>query len=278
MCHRSLLRVLATCLSIAFFTVAHATEHIYLLPSPGMPLNAGFGELTPGPHDLTVTFQSNASNGPVYASLWDGSGSTIWTANWVPGATSMSCVAYGATEDMLGCAYGCGWFYEWDSITGYGMMTGTFSVTICNVTFPCAPEQECACESSSTGYMGMGGYMSWECPGTNEGGINIQLPHRDEKESLAVTVRRGCAGTLTITSDDTEVLLFDMNGDPFASLHLDVGTGDTIQFQVGVTTSAETTARLRARFVPDNGSLDTEDVYDVTIETIDGDANESASF
>ena len=269
MCHRLLLRVLAACLSIAFFTVAHATEHIYLLPSPGMPLNAGFGELTPGPHDLSVTFQSNGTRGPVYASLWDGSGSTIWTANWVPGATSMSCVAYGVSEDTLGCAYGCGWFYEWDSITGYGMMTGTFSVTISNVTLPCMPVQECACNSAPMGYMGMG---AWGCPGTDEGGMELLVSDIEERTPLSVTVRRGCAGTLTITSDDTEVLLFDMNGDPLVPLHLDFGSADTIQFEVGLATSAGADTRLRARFVPDNGSLDTEDVYDITID-IGGFAN-----
>ena len=78
--YRSLLPLLALCLSVTCASTVQATDHIYLLVSPNAQINAGFGELTPGPHDLSVTYQwsgGGSPNGCVVGSLFGGSGSTI---------------------------------------------------------------------------------------------------------------------------------------------------------------------------------------------------------
>lgn len=64
---------IAAALITAFVAQTHASDHIYIDVAPNDNLGAGFGELSPGFHDLRVTV--NASGGDVFwIDGWDSSG------------------------------------------------------------------------------------------------------------------------------------------------------------------------------------------------------------
>ena len=260
--HRTSTQFLVAWLCLAIGSLASATDDITIIVQPNVTIGAGFGELTPGPHELSITFQTNVTGGYVYAGATDSSGMTIWNYdNSGSTPTRPKLVCHGATEDMLGCIHASGYY------TNYMNMMGsyTFGALVANAKFPCEPiREQCACNN----------YYQTGCPGTVEGGAEIILSPCSPTSTLAVTIHHGMAGTLTISTVGSGIRLLDLNDQPLGTIPIS-GSGITVvQFKVGLTSSTGVQTQLQTRFLNATGSLDSQDVYNVDVWTF-GPANQA---
>ncbi len=209
-------------------------------------VNAGFGELTPGPHDMRVTFQMGvadvSSAGMLFGGLWDQSGWSMYSyGQSAPGSSSLSLDIIGVSEDTLGCIVGGGYYYNSDP----GTLMRSFNVTIANATFPPAP--------STCDPMGMMGGMPGACEALVEGEVSIAP---GGEATVYVTVKHQAPGTLTVTSANSDIQVVSGGSTPLTweqSVPITIRAANTFNGQ----------QQLTCRFVHDSGGRDTQDVVKV---------------
>lgn len=245
---------LVVLLVLACGAVGKATDDITINVQPYTVIGAGFGELTPGPHDLSITFQASVSGGYLYAMASDGAGMTLWNYDSAGSSpTRPKLVCYGATEDIMGSIYAGGYYMDpMDWTTGY-----TFGAAIANATFPCA-----ACGYDPMTYMpACSGPSMWMgCDDSKEGEVEVVIGRTG---SVAVTVRHGVAGTLSITGGNDDLELLDPLGNPFTSVHLDGSGTQSVTVILRASDMFSGVVQLTAMFENDNGPLDSQDIIKV---------------
>ena len=249
MTRRTSIQFLVAWLCLAFGSLASATDDITIIVQPNVTIGAGFGELTPGPHDLSITFQTNASSGYVYAYASDGGGMTIWNYDSGSTPTRPKLVCHGATEDLLGCVYATGYYMDYMNMLGSYM----FGTAVANATFPCAT---LTCNPMNP----MSCMYSMGCDPTREGEVEV-VP--GATAGVAVTVRHGLAGTLTVTGGTSDLQVLDQTGAPFTSVRLDGGGTHGVSLTLRASAMFTGPVQLTARFLNDNGPLDTQDLVKV---------------
>ena len=238
------------CASLCLSSLALATDDIEIIVEPNVVKGAGFGELTPGPHNLSITFIANGSTGYVYAGATDATGTTMWNyASSGSTATRPKLVCYGATEDIMGWISAGGYSMNYMNMTGY-----MFGAAVANATFPCA-----TCPIDPMTHMpncpGSSSFMGG-CDETREGEVNVIIGRTG---GVSVTVRHGVPGTLTVTGGTGDLELLDANGAAFTSVHLDGAGVHGVSITLKASDMFSGSVELTAKFENDNGSLDSQD-------------------
>jgi hypothetical protein len=253
-------RTLALAAFVCCTAAADATDSLEFLVGPGTHEEAGFGELAPGEHDLTVTY--TATQGQFFYSTLSGSGYYAWTRTETT-PTRHTYKGYDVQEDAFDGAGGAGYL-----MAGWAQPLGGFTTKLCSLRLPCfacmSQPNHPACTTSGYNY----------CSLTQEG----ELPIRPT-ETLEVPIKLWSGpGTVTIYGDTPDLEVLNLDGTPFDSLHVTGGNNQTLTVLVRASEEFDEDIQLQARFLPDNGTRDTQDVVTIVratplIADIDVDSN-----
>ena len=233
---------------------ARATDQIDVNVSPGSFSGAGFGELTPGPHDLSVIAHLSSGT-PYFASAFDQTGTTVWSYSMT--STTVTYTIFGSTpeektEDRMG----------WIDLTGSDMMFQTYRIVVANALFPCAP---CQLDPITMMYGPECDFTAF-CDTTKEGETGLTA---GASATVSVTVHHGESGSLTITGGTSDLAVKNPDGSPFTSAPI-TGTGTTaipVLLEAGSNFTGNVT--LTCHFLGDTATLDTQDILLVKAKAID---------
>lgn len=248
------LRMAAVFIAALISHAALASEHIIIDVAPNDNLGAGFGELSPGFHDLRVTV--NASGGDHdMVGAWDSSGMTMWDVE-TQTSSSVTLLSQDAQEDNMGAVSVDGMIMDpIDTAIMY-----PFNVGIANVLWPCA---SCGMDEFGMPLCAAPNNEMGMCDTSQEGEVEICFPR-------AITVNVGinhtAPGTLTILGATSDIEILNPDETPFTSAYVTSETSVPIVIRAEVEFIGE--VNLIARFIQDNAQVDTQDIVKVKVKDV----------
>jgi hypothetical protein len=235
----------ASALVVTLAASASGIDSLEFSVGPGTHEEAGFGELSPGSHDLSVAYTPTQGEFMYSTFGLTADGYSYWSmTQYSP--TRHAYKMYGVEEDGMTGGEGGGTLQQ-----GYYNIIGSFTTKYCSLRLPCfsclGPSGP-ICDTSGPGY----------CSLTQEGELEI-LP--GQTLTLPIHVSSG-PGTITIFGGTEDLEIQNLDGSPFTSAWHGSGNYSTTVL-IHATEEFDENVQLMARFLPANGTRDSQDVITI---------------